>query len=672
VLAFLLGGALLLVLGVTLLRSTRPPSIPFLAVGSIRTPELGDTSSLGPVLRDMLATSLGGLEGLQVVANSRLVELTPPALENQGGAMADAARRAGATEVVEGELATESGTLVLTLRRVDLIWGVVRKGYTVRAGNRYALVDSAAAMVARDLGFAPPSLAVREVRTSSPEAYLLYNEGLRAYYSFDGPGAYRLMNAALKRDSSFAMAAYYAWQIGQFTTDPPTSQRDFERMKRLATHTIDRERLLIQTEAARREAPLPVAVAIAETLAVRYPTDPDGHILLGQILNGQGDYPGSVAALERAIAIDSAAGAPQGPYCRLCLAMGLMTHTYQWWDSARAAERVARRLLALRPDDLQHFGSLVEPLLRQGRREEAEEALERSGTLGLAPHLGASLLNRDLIRWSRLEELDRQMMSDILSPSPETKGDGRWLLLLSLRDQGRLREGRRLALEHQIPGSTRRLQGFSAEHILSATLLQGLDRPDSAAGLLHAEARRILASSQHPGTKARGASWMLTLAGTAYIQAGDIAVVRRLADSVEVIGSRSTFGRDPRMHHYLRGILLRHTGRHAEAVEQLRRALWSVTDGYTEINLALGRSLLELRQPGEAIAVLRPAIHGGVDGSNSYTSRTELHEAMAEAFHQAGQRDSAVVHYRIVEQNWRRADPEFAERYRRAKAVAGM
>jgi hypothetical protein len=98
--------------------------------------------------------------------------------------------------------------------------------------------------------------------------------------------------------------------------------------------------------------------------------------------------------------------------------------------------------------------------------------------------------------------------------------------------------------------------------------------------------------------------------------------------------------------------------------------VYSLTDGYTEINLAMARSLLALRRPGEAIAVLRPAIHGGVDGSNTYPSRTELHEAMAGAFEQAGNRDSAVVHYRAVEQAWRHADPEFAERYRRARAAA--
>jgi hypothetical protein len=52
----------------------------------------------------MLATSLGAIEGLQVVANSRLVELMPRGPDPAPSAVTDAARRAGATEIVEGEL----------------------------------------------------------------------------------------------------------------------------------------------------------------------------------------------------------------------------------------------------------------------------------------------------------------------------------------------------------------------------------------------------------------------------------------------------------------------------------------------------------------------------------------------------------------------------------------
>jgi tetratricopeptide (TPR) repeat protein len=164
------------------------------------------------------------------------------------------------------------------------------------------------------------------------------------------------------------------------------------------------------------------------------------------------------------------------------------------------------------------------------------------------------------------------------------------------------------------------------------------------------------------------ASWYLAQAGTALAVAGDTAGLRRVADSVEQIGGASAFGRDTRMHHYLRGLLLQKRGLHAEAVEEFRSAVHSLTDGYTRINYEMARCLVQLGRGPEAVAVLRPALRGGVDGSNTYVTHTELHEAIAQAFEQAGLRDSARVHYAAVERAWRHADPQFASRYAVAKA----
>lgn len=635
-----------------------------LAVGAIRTPELSDTSAIGPILRDMLATSLGGVGGLQVVSNSRLIELMSPGSQLTGAATSDAARRAGATETLEGELTSDAGALVLSLRRVTLDRGVVRRGYQVRAANRYALVDSAAAVIARDMGLAPPSQPVREVRTSSPEAYALYNEGLRAFYGYDAPAAFRLMTAALERDSTFAMASYYAWEIGRGLGNPFTRDGEFERVKRLAPHTIEPERLLIQAKTAAVDAPLLVTAAIVETLTVRYPTDPDGQILLGEVRFNQGDPAGSVAAYTRAVEIDSAAGASKGSFCRMCLALARMAEAYLWWDSAGAAERTIRRIIGFRPDDPSQWSNLVEPLLREGRRAEAEQAIEKSGPGG-AVSTWSPVLHRDLLRWGRFEELDQQLATDLAAPSHNTRADARWLLMLSLRDQGRLREILAMTRQSRAPGSF--------DLLVAASLLVESGHPDSGARLFHGEAQRLLNSpNMLRGLQARTSVWQLVLAGTAYVAAGDTLVARRLADSVEVIGQRSSYGRDPRLHHFLRGILLQREGRHLEALNHLQASIFSLTDGYTRTNLAMAHSLLMLHRPAEAIAVLRPAIHGGVDGSNSYTSRTELHEAMAEAFEQAGQRDSAVAHWRSVESGWRRADPRFRDRYLRAKLRAGV
>ena len=641
---------------------------PFLAVGDIGT-EAADSSRLGAILRDMLATSLGSVEGLQVVANSRLVELMPRGADPGPRATNDAARRAGATEVIEGELTAGPGGMVLSLRRVALPNGIVRKGYVIRAADRYAMVDSATAAIARDLKLTPPSVAVTEIRTSSPVAYALYEEGLRANYGYDGSAAYRLMKAALQRDSGFAMAAYYVWQLSRSYADASTTAAAMARAKHLATRTIDRERLQIQGSIAEVDAPLQKALAIAETLTVKYPSDPEGHLLLGSIEERAGDWAAAGRAYARAVALDSAAGALRTPYCRVCTALFGMTRQYLWWDSAAAAERSARRLIALRPDEPYVWANLIEPLLRQERRGEAVAVWVKAHPEGPAATRDPNNFYRDDIRWGRFEEVDRALRQDAESGREELRREAWWLLHLSLRDQGRLREVdsvRRLWVAANLA------KGENPADQPSDVLMSGMERghPEVSIRSLRSQAERTAGSTGPPGVRNRYLVWYLTLAGTAHAASGDTAVVRRLADSVEALGPTSQFGRDAKLHYFLRGLLFQRQGRHADAVDAFRRSVFSLTDGYTRINLMMARSLLELHRPAEAIAVLRPAIRGGVDGSNTYTSRTDLHQALALAFEQAGQADSARAHWRAVESAWRHADPEFRDRYLEARRKA--
>ena len=642
---------------------------PILAIGDIRTGP--DSLSSGPVLRDMLATGLGGVEGLQVVANSRLLELIPRGADTLAASISDAARRAGAAEVIEGEMARESSGLVLRLRRVSLGTGVVRRGYLLMAQDAYGLVDSATAAIARDFRLPPGRAAVSRIRTASPEAYVLYEEGIRAYYQFDASAAYRLMTAALQRDSSFAMAAYWVWQLGRSHVDDAQSQRDLSRAKRLAPRAIDRERLLIQGSAAELDAPISRRVAIAETLSVRYPEDPDGQYLLGAARFHAGDWPGSVAAYNRAITVDSVAGATAGVFCRVCSSLSALAQTYIWWDSLPAAERSMRRLIAFRPGEGSAWINLVEPLLRQGRRAEAERAFQRGAALSTGNPTVRGLLQRDLIRWGRFEELDHELLSDLVSAAQEERQNGRWLMLISLRNQGRLREALALAQSGRIPGSDRSVRDLGVEGINLAVLAMEMGRWSESARLYREIAPHAVRADQLPGHVARVRAWMLTLAGMASTMAGDTGAVRRLADTVETLGRISSFGRDARLVHFLRAGLLQREGRHREAVEAFQRSLFSATDGLTRTNLLMARSLLALRRADEAIAILRPALRGGVDGSNTHVTHTELREELAHAFEAAGRVDSARFYYGAVERAWRRADPEFRERYAQARAKAG-
>jgi tetratricopeptide (TPR) repeat protein len=220
-----------------------------------------------------------------------------------------------------------------------------------------------------------------------------------------------------------------------------------------------------------------------------------------------------------------------------------------------------------------------------------------------------------------------------------------------------------------VPGSPVRLGGHRDLVTLAIVALESGQARESARRFLDFVAADRTTRDE-PGFKARSLAWHMTLAGTALAAAGDTAAVRALADSVERIGQGSSIGRDARLHHFLRGLLLQRGNRHAEAVEAFRRSVFSLTDGYTRINLEMARSQVMLGRHAEAIAVLQPALRGGVDGGNTYVTHTELHEALAQAFEAAGQPDSAAAHYSAVERAWRQADAEFAARYRVAAARA--
>jgi len=620
-----------------------PALSPLLAVGSLRDGSARDSAGGGAVLTDMLATSLARISGLQVVANSRLLELVPRGTDTLPGSLSAAAREAGAQEILEGELTfAPDGGLRLELRRIDLRSGVLRQGYSVRAFDRYAAVDSATSAIARGFGLSPPVEPIAEVSTASPIAYRLYEEGLRAFYQYDVAAAHRLMLAALEDDSTFAMAAYYAWRSG-LAIDPGAESVHRERAVRLAPRAPDRERLLIlgRTRALLED---PGALAPAESLAIRFPSDPDGQELYGLMQAARGEWARAASAHLRAMALDSAASIKTGAVCRACARLHHLFPVYAAWDSMPAAERVVRRWTRLRPDAPEPWSILAEIRWRQERWDEADAALQRADSLSSRPGDPAPRA-RAAIRRGKYAEVGAAAAAAVNDADRQRRIDARWVWLIGLRNQGRLREAKELATD---------------ELTQSIIAFESGDYPAAIRGF-----RAIAASANtipQAGHRARGVSWNLTHAGAAHAAAGDTVAVRRLADSIEAIGPQSLFGRSARLHYFLRALLLAAAGRHAEAVETYRRAMFSPTEGYTRINYEMARSLLALGRPVDALAPLQAALRGGIDGSTLYITRTELHELLAQAFDAAGQSDSAAAHYRAVTHAWARGDAPFQAR----------
>lgn len=646
-------------------RETRP----VMAIGLIREDGLPDSQRVGGVLTDMLATNLARVEGLAVLANSRVLEMMQPAGgRDSSAAYADAARRAGASELLEGRVTTlPRGALELEMRRVELNSGIVREVYRARAADRYALVDSVTQVVAHRFRLASPTSSVTTATTSSPMAYRLYEEGLRAYFSLDANAAQRLMRAALEEDSTFAMAAYYEAVIGAViaidTLPDGRHVSDAQEIAlRLARRAPEGQRLMITANLLIQRQD-PEALAVAETLGARYPDDPRALVTLGHARWTVGDWAGSVQAIERAIALDSASDSKASPVCHLCDDYEALAETYTWWDSLPAAARTEQRHLKARPEAGTQWFRLAGISARMGDADAAHTALRRSVAVGGGDRAHSKL--RLDITLGDYEAVERDARPLLASSAATEWVDGLNLLLLALRNEGRLRDAIEL---HQ----TGWLAGFPAvpasPNDFDAGIL-ALERGDArgAAAVFHAKARQ--AASHLPlGYRARVRTWNTTLEGMALAAAGDTSAVRALIDSVEQWGSRSAYGRDQKAHHYLRGLMFAAQRRDEDAVREFREAIHSPNLGFTRVNYELARAQLRLGRPAEAVNTLQSSLRGEIDASNLYITRTDLHELLAEAFDRAGQRDSAAAHHQAVVNAWRRADARYQPRRDRSVA----
>jgi hypothetical protein len=255
------------------------------------------------------------------------------------------------------------------------------------------------------------------------------------------------------------------------------------------------------------------------------------------------------------------------------------------------------------------------------------------------------------------------------SPKLDDVGGARWWMAIALRNQGRLRDAWMFNETGRLPGLAVPLVQPAVPDEINRALI-GLERgtPGIAVAAFARQKQRMGLSEWPAGYSARSVAWNGALTGMVHAAAGDTMAVLRWADTVEYWGKRSLYGRDARLHHYLRGMVHIAGGRDDPAIHELRQAIYSPTLGFTRVNFELGRALMRRGRAAEAVAVVAPALRGEIDASNLYVTRTELHELLAQAFDQAGMPDSAAKHYRAVVSAWANADPQFHARRDSARA----
>jgi serine/threonine protein kinase/tetratricopeptide (TPR) repeat protein len=637
-------------------------SSPILAVGFISDHRTSSNASNAGPLADLLATNLARLPSLHVVSAARVYELLGPAgsdLQSAAGAYSGAARRAGASMLVDGSLYAIGGdSLRLDLRRIDLRDGEVLAVHSVTARDFFALVDSGTARLASQLGSATALGSVADVTTHSEAAYGFYQEGVRAHYRGDQPAARGLLEAAVRADSTLAMASYYLWR-----TDPGAefalAARD--RALRMASHASERERLIIETAWALRTAD-PSAIASAQRLIARFPQELDGPMFAGQALTLAGDYAGALPMLRRVIVADSTATAAGQTTARCigCDARVRLIDAYVNLDSLAVAEREALAWTAFEPGRAAAWSYLFHVRSILGKADAAIEASHRAAGIDTRLTGQPMFFARSYLAVDDYERVDRELRELTRSGSPDQVAEAYWYLTLSLRQQGRFREALDAAVARRdavAANSSPDERESNARHL--AQVLYELGRYRESAAVFDSVAATAVGFSA--SERARNRAWSLTLAANPLASLGDTGRIAARIDTVRLVGSQSLSARDRLAYHHLTGLLMAARGDNEGAVVEFRRAL-ELPTGYTRSNYELARVLLRLGRAREAVAAMQPAVRAWWEGPYLYLTTSERRALLAEAFDSAGVRDSAIVHYRAVARAWERSDPSLAAR----------
>ena len=641
-------------------RSSSPTTLPVVAVGRITS--FGADSAqagLAAPVADLLATSLARSRGIRVVSQGRILELMRGADTSAGG-IVNAARLAGATEVIDGTLyARPGGRLRLDLRRTDLANGALGDVRTVEGSELFALVDSGTALLLSTLGADRPSGSIADVTTRSVAAYRMYERGIQAFYMGDADGSRNFFDAALAEDSLFAMAAYYD-AIAHGGTDPDNGVARLNRARDLAARASDRERLIIVGGWAYHMSS-PSLRAIADTLTTRYPTEVEGPLYAGFVRVNEADFLGSVAPFERVIAMDSVSLHETRVTCAACEALNSLVAAYALADSARAAERVARRWLAIQPTSPLATFQVASALEAQDRTREVDSLLREWMRRDPSGDVVSSFRLSHLIRNGEYAAADSLLRAQAVVPNAARQTDAHWMLAVSLRARGRLKDAYDAARQMRRFAVDRSERGPPASALLEALIQRERGNTAAAVALFDTLARSAY-PTQDASLAARRSAFFLTQVADARAAAGDTATLQALADTIRLLGAASVFARDQRLYHHVLGRLYAARGDDARAVTEFQSAIYSTTLGYTRTNYELARLHLRNRRPRDAVALLQAALRGALDGSNLYVNRTELHELLAQAWDAAGVKDSAAAHYGEVARSWNDADPPLASR----------
>ncbi|HEU4690160.1 MAG TPA: protein kinase, partial [Vicinamibacterales bacterium] len=352
----------------------------------------GDPASawLSTGVASMLVTTLAQTPGLDVIGTERLES----SLRDLGrestdrSARHEVARHAGAGALLVGSLFKVGSETRLDAQVHDVETGRVVAASSHQGTDLFALVDAVASDVrsALDMANRPEGRPLRDVTTTSLDAYELYLKGQRARHNNRWNDARTFFEEALRVDPGFTLARAHLVTALESLGDNAAARQHRPVVASQLHHLPERQRLL--TEALQQHDGDPArALELLERLIERYPDEEEAYDSIVHVYSHAYDpaYTGkTLAFMERwARAIPGpGSGHFHNHYGYAYIQRGLFAD----------AERAFRAYIRVSPDEANAYDSLAELYLMTGRPALTVETYDQA--LRLNPRFGWSHFGR--------------------------------------------------------------------------------------------------------------------------------------------------------------------------------------------------------------------------------------------------------------------------------------
>ncbi len=614
-------------------------------------------------LTDLLITDLSQSQFVRVLSAERLFDV----LEDMGQLEATAfssdtieevAERSRVDHILVGNYTEAGDKFRINVSLQEAASGELIASESVEGegeGSFYSMVDELTRWIKSNFELSEanladdPDIAIANITTASPEAYVLYSEGRRFHLQAQYQQSIVKMRAALEIDPEFAMAHRSLGVSYSNMGRRPARNRSIQKAFELSDRVSERERLAIHGDyyMSSRQT-YDQAIESYQRLLSLYPDDRIANINLGLVYFTLEDFEKAIVRYKVYIQ-----NAPDG-----MLGYWNLGETYMSLGEYGKARETFERYLEYDPGNLGVEEKVVTTYLFEGDYGNAQARIDqlRASQPDWEPAAKIYSGHIQLLKGnlSDAEEMYRSMQ--------EGRSDLKVNLANLLLYQGKFQEA--LELLQARPIFFYALADFSLR----------LDQPEAALELYEREMRDAL--------RAQDIWWQLQilhLQGLAYLKLGQFDEAESKADEIRTVLDAGSNSNLERYHQHLSGMMQFQKGEYAAAVESLKSAsdsLYPPESNFPMIHAlfwsTLGEALYQVEDWAAARAEFERVIAltvGRLDDGDIYTRSFywlgKIHQAQ-------GRSAEAIENYQHFLELWKDADQDIPELEDARSQMAGL